>query len=142
MMRRFFFLLIACAMTTFWIDTARAQSSDEAEWLPQPIALLAGLDKVTARISTIIAPIGQEVRFGALQIRVDTCQKRPPTLPPENAAFLVIDDIRPDEPPKRVFNGWMFASSPALHALEHPVYDISVLECKSAETQGQSSTSG
>ena len=32
----------------------------------------------------------------------------------------------------RVFNGWMFKSTPALSALENPVYDVGVLDCKAA----------
>ncbi len=94
-------------------------------------AVLQGLDKVTARISTIEAPVGREVRFGTLRILVRSCQKRPPEEPPESAAFLEIEDVRPGEDPVRLFAGWMFASSPALHALEHPVYDVWVKDCRS-----------
>ncbi len=93
-------------------------------------AVLQGLDKITARISTIKAPIGQAVRFGALEITVRACDKRPPEEPPESAAYMEIREIRPGEPPARVFAGWMFASSPALSALEHPVYDVSVVDCQ------------
>ncbi len=95
-------------------------------------AVLQGLDKVTARISTFEAPVGQAVRFGALTILVRACHKRPPTEPPESAAFLQIDDARADAPPVRVFSGWMYASSPALSALEHPVYDVWVVDCTKA----------
>jgi len=96
------------------------------------IAVLQGLDKVTARISTFEAPVGQAVRFGALTILVRACHKRPPTEPPESAAFLQIDDARGDTPPVRAFSGWMYASSPALSALEHPVYDVWVVDCRKA----------
>jgi len=97
---------------------------------PMEEAKLQGLDKITARVSTIEAPVGQPVAFGALEITVRACDKRPPEEPPESAAFLQIDEKRPgDTHGHRVFSGWMFASSPALSALEHPVYDIGVLDC-------------
>jgi len=94
------------------------------------LAVLQGLDKVTARISTFEAPIDVPVRFGSLEITARTCQKRPPEETPESAAFLQIRDIKPGESPVAVFTGWMFASSPALNALEHPVYDVWVIDCK------------
>ena len=96
-------------------------------------AVLQGLDKTTARVSTIVAPIGQVVRFGRLEILARTCAKKPPTEPPESAAFLEIVDVRPDSPAVRVFTGWMFASSPAVSAMEHPVYDIWVIDCRLAD---------
>lgn len=95
-------------------------------------AVMQGLDKVTARISTFEVRVGEEVRFGALSILVRACHKRPPTEPPESAAFVQIDDRHGDAPPVRAFSGWMFASSPALSALEHPVYDVWVVDCTKA----------
>ena len=97
-------------------------------------AVLQGLDKVTARISTFEAPIGVPVRFGSLEITARTCQKRPPEETPESAAFLEIRDIKPGESPVMVFTGWMFASSPALNALEHPVYDVWTIDCRNDST--------
>ena len=94
------------------------------------IAVLQGLDKVTARISTIEAPVGETVRFGTLEIIARACDKRPPEEPPESAAFLDVWELRRGEPPTSVFRGWMYASSPALSALEHPVYDVWVLDCR------------
>jgi hypothetical protein len=121
---------------------AAVRAADEPEWIPRPVAVLQGLDKVTARISTVTAPVGSTVEFGTLRITVETCQERPPTLPPESAAFVEIDDEPPDEARRQVFGGWMFASSPALNALQHPVYDVWVLSCRSESTAGQSSASG
>jgi hypothetical protein len=103
-----------------------------AEMIPEPVALLQGLDKITARVSKFEAPVGTPVRFGTLSIRVRDCQKNPPEETPESAAFLEIDELRPGEASLRVFSGWMFASSPALSALEHPVYDVNLLDCRSA----------
>ncbi len=100
----------------------------EAE--PFDTVVLQGLDKVTARVSRLEAPVGQFIRFGTLEIVARTCNKRPPTETPESAAFLDISESRPGEPASDVFRGWMFASSPALNSMEHPVYDVWVLDCK------------
>jgi hypothetical protein len=107
------------------------------------IAILQGLDKTTARISTIEAPLDQTVNFGVLRITVRACIKRPPEEPPETTAFLEIDEVRPgaEDKPLRLFSGWMFKSSPALSALEHPVYDIGILDCKD-NTASPASSSG
>lgn len=106
----------------------------------ETVAVLQGLDKVTARISTISAPVGESVRFGSLHIDVRACHKRPPEELPESAAFLVIDDVKPGEAPVRIFSGWMFASSPALSALEHPVYDVTVVDCRNAASSSSESS--
>jgi hypothetical protein len=92
--------------------------------------VLRGLDKITAHISTFDVPIGQTVKFGALQITARSCDKRLPEEVPESAAFLEIVEAREGETPQRLFSGWMFASSPALSALENPIYDLWVLDCK------------
>ena len=98
----------------------------------EPVAVLQGLDKVTARISTIEAPVEEPVPFGTLEIIAHTCRKRPPEEPPEVTAFLDIVDVKPGQPIQRLFTGWMFASSPALSALEHPVYDVWVIDCRTS----------
>lgn len=92
-------------------------------------AVLQGLDKITAKISTVNAPLDGPVRFGSLEIVARTCRKTPPEEPPESAAFLEIVDVRPDSDAVQLFTGWMFASSPAVSALEHAVYDIWVIDC-------------
>ncbi len=99
---------------------------------PHAVVVLQGLDKITARISTFTARIGELVRFGTLEITARACYETPPVEPPESAAFLQIDAVDPGRPPERVFSGWMFASSPSLSALEHPVYDVWVLDCEEA----------
>jgi hypothetical protein len=100
--------------------------------IAEPVALLQGLDKITARVSKFEAPVGAAVRFGTLSIRVRDCEKNTPEETPESAAFVEIDEMRPNEDKTRLFSGWMFASTPALSALEHPVYDVNLLECKAA----------
>ena len=108
-------------------------------WIELPVAVMQGLDKITARISTFEAQVGETASFGTFSITPRACRKRPPTETPENAAFLEIDEQKPDEEQIRLFTGWMFSSSPALNAVEHPVYDVWLLDCKSSSTNGQSS---
>src|SRR3546814_18661940 len=86
------------------------------------------------RVSTFEAPLDQPVRFGSLQIVARACDKKPPEETPESTAFLEITDVRPDSPTVDLFKGWMFASSPAVSALEHPVYDVWVVDCKNASS--------
>ena len=106
--------------------------ADESEWLRGGVVELQALDKITARIATIEARLGEPLRYGSLQIILHACTFRPPTLAPENAAFLEIRTVDHDGKVAEtaVFSGWMFASSPAVNALEHPVYDVSVLACR------------
>ena len=94
------------------------------------IAVLQGLDKVTAQVSKFSAPIGVYVDFGSLRIIARKCDKRPPEETPESAVFLDISEVKADQPAITRYRGWMFASSPALAAMEHPVYDVWVLDCK------------
>ncbi len=98
--------------------------------LAAPIVVLQGLDKVTARVSTLEVPLDTEIDFGTLGIIARACHKAPPEEPPESTAFLEIFEYAPDQPPRDLFIGWMFASSPGLSALEHPVYDVWVLDCR------------
>lgn len=95
-----------------------------------PVLVLRGLDKVTARIEEIEVPLNEPVAFGSLTITARYCRSRPPEEQPETFAFLEIDNQPANGEPERVFTGWMVASSPALNALEHPVYDVWVLSCR------------
>jgi hypothetical protein len=107
---------------------------------PYPVAVLRALDKVTARVSTLKAPLNEAVAFGTLEIVVRHCDKRPPEEAPEAAAFLEIWEIRAAQLPASLFKGWMFASSPGLSAIEHPVYDVWVLDCvRHADSSASSS---
>jgi hypothetical protein len=111
----------------------------------ETVAVLQGLDKTTARVSKFDAPVGQAVRFGTLVITVRACIKHPPEEEPESAAFLQIDEVRQGERnsvvSQQVFSGWMFASSPALSALENPIYDVGVLDCRTDTTAAPASGS-
>jgi len=106
-----------------------------AERIPGNMLILQGLDKVTARISTLNVKVGETVAFGTLQITLRACEKTPPEDPPETTAFLDILEQRDEEEAVSLFRGWMFASTPALSALEHPVYDVWVLECVTEPTE-------
>jgi hypothetical protein len=96
----------------------------------EPIAVMQGLDKITARISRFDIPVGKPASFFTLSVVVRDCERSAPEDRPENAAFVEIYENRPGEERFRLFSGWMFSSSPALSALEHPVYDLNLLECK------------
>ena len=104
-----------------------------------PAALLQGLDKITARISTFEAPLGEAVRFGTFEITARACEKTPPEEPPESAAFLEITEVQPDAPAQPLFTGWMYASSPAVSAVDHAVYDVWVIDCRKASNSAASS---
>ena len=97
------------------------------------VAVLGGLDKITAHVSTFEVPVGQTVSFGALRITARACDKHPPEETPESSAFLEVVEARPGETPRPLFTGWMFASSPALSAMDNPIYDLWVLDCKNAD---------
>ena len=98
------------------------------------MVVLRGLDKITGRAIDINAPAGVPVNFGTLIMTARFCYTVPPEEPPETTAFLQIDEAaKRGEPAKRLFSGWMFASTPALNALEHPVYDVWVITCKTDE---------
>lgn len=108
-----------------WLSPDLAWATD----LPTDTAILRWLDKVTGRVNTLEASVGYRVTIGTLSIDVQTCMTRPPEETPENSAFLKIWENRPEEDTTEVFSGWMFSSSPALSAMDHPVYDVWVLDC-------------
>ena len=105
------------------------------------VAVLQALDKVVARTSELEAPLDRPVRFGTLRIVVRACHAAPPEEPPENAAFLEIDEVDHAGRATRLYTGWMFSSTPGLAALEHPVYDIWVLACTEATPAPESASS-
>jgi|GEM_PF-528693 len=118
-------------------STTQENALDGAAAHPDNVAhnvvVLRALDKITARITEIELPVGEEARFGTLALKALYCRTRPPIEPPETFAYLEIDDIKRDDERERVFEGWMVASSPALNPLEHSVYDVWVINCKTVE---------
>jgi hypothetical protein len=101
-----------------------------ADKYKRPIAVFAGLDKITGRIISFEVAINETVQFGSLQITPRVCYNRPLTEAPRTDAFAEVDEVEADKTLKRIFTGWMFADSPGLHGIEHPVYDIWLTECK------------
>ncbi len=99
-----------------------------------PVVKLQSLDKITARSMTFEARVGSTVKFGPLYIKVQACQKAPPVEQPESAAFLQIWEVNAKEEAKWIFSGWMFSSSPALSYMDHPIYDVWVLDCLEQKT--------
>jgi hypothetical protein len=93
-------------------------------------AQFSGLDKITGRIINFDAGVGETVQFGALQVTTRACYTRPPTETANTDAFIEIDEVTLQGEIKRIFTGWMFASSPGLHAVEHPIYDVWLTDCK------------
>jgi hypothetical protein len=103
-----------------------------AERLTNPVAVFAGLDKITGRIISFDVYIDETVQFGALQVTPRACYTRPPTEPPQTDAFVEVDEITLNRKVKRLFTGWMFAASPGLNAVDHAVYDVWLTDCKTS----------
>ena len=101
-----------------------------AEKISNPIAVFNGLDKITGRIISFEVAINETVQFGALQITPRVCYSRPPTDAPQTDTFAQIDEIDELKQTKRIFSGWMFADSPGLHGVEHPIFDVWLTACK------------
>jgi hypothetical protein len=126
--------------------TALAPSVGRADPIRHPTAVFAGLDKITGRIINFDVAIDETVQFGTLQVTPRVCNSRPQTEAPLTTTFVEVDEQQPkpdqrrdpDNPgripikyeSKRIFSGWMFASSPGLHGVEHPVYDVWLVNCK------------
>jgi hypothetical protein len=94
-----------------------------------PTAVFSGLDKITGRITSFDVAINETVQFGALQVTPRACYSRPPTETPNTDAFVEVDEVTLQNEIKRIFTGWMFAASPGLHAVEHPIYDVWLTDC-------------
>ncbi len=111
-----------------------------ANKLENPIAVFAGLDKITATITTFEVPVNKTKQFGTLQVTPRICYTRPITEAPKTTAFVEVNELLLTGSLKRIFTGWMFAASPGLNAVEHPVYDVWLTNCKTpaAETSEES----
>jgi hypothetical protein len=96
-------------------------------------ATFSGLDKITGRIINFDSDIGETVQFGALRVKTNACYTRPATEAANTDAFVEVDEITLQGEVKRIFSGWMFAASPGLHGVEHPIYDIWLTDCKQPE---------
>ena len=114
--------------------TAPAQNEVVVEPPPQrianPTAVFSGLDKITGRITSFDVAVNETVQFGALQVTPRVCYSRPPTETPQTDSFVEVDEVTLQGKIQRIFTGWMFAASPGLHAVEHPIYDVWLVDCK------------
>ncbi|HUE66494.1 MAG TPA: DUF2155 domain-containing protein [Rhizomicrobium sp.] len=124
-------------------NPALAQDSTPATPLAPPQGgtqlLLRGLEKITGRPTNITAPVGKPVHFATLTITARYCYSTPASETPETAAFVQIEDHRPDQQARRVFSGWMYGSTPGLNGVEHPLYDVWVISCNNAPAQAVAS---
>jgi len=114
---------VAGATSVLAAAPAAAQRIDNA------VAVFAALDKVTAKISRLEVPLNQTATFGALKITPRVCYSRAPTEPPKTTSFVEVEETQLDGKEKRIFSGWMFADSPGLNAVEHPVFDVWLTDC-------------
>ena len=110
--------------------TALGSGAAQADRIKNPTAVFSGLDKITGRIVSFEVAIDETVQFGGLQMTPKVCYTRPPTENPNTTSFVEVDEVTLDAKVRRVFTGWLFAASPGLHAVEHPVYDIWLVDCK------------
>jgi hypothetical protein len=116
------------------------QPNDEVVVAPSPqriinpTAVFSGLDKITGRIISFDVAVNETVQFGALQVTPRVCYSRPPTETPNTDGFVEVDEVTLQGEIKRIFTGWMFAASPGLHAVEHPIYDIWLTDCKGGQS--------
>jgi hypothetical protein len=101
-----------------------------ADKIKNPTAVFSGLDKITGRIISFEVAMDETVQFGSLQVTARVCYTRPPTEAPQTDTFVEVDEVSSDKDYKRIFSGWMYAASPGLHGIEHPIYDIWLTACK------------
>ncbi len=121
-------LSVALAMVAGGIAMAPVPS--KAARIENPVATFSGIDKITGRITSFDVYIGETVQFGALQVTPKVCYSRDDTEAQKITSFVEVDEITLDRKIRRIFTGWMFADSPGLNAVEHPVYDVWLTECK------------
>lgn len=121
----------SCAVLVALLALAPAAAHAEKH----SVAVFSGLDKITARATSFSATVDTPQRYGALEVLVRACHKAPPEETPRTAAYVEVrqvDTATGEVQPHPVFKGWMFAESPGLNALEHPVYDIWVTDCRNS----------
>ncbi|MEL6374690.1 MAG: DUF2155 domain-containing protein [Pseudomonadota bacterium] len=116
-------------MLTLTLAPVTPTKAQRSVRLENPIAVFAALDKVTARISKFQIPLNKSINFGALTVTPRVCYSRPPTEPPKTTSFVEVEEQLQDGKYKKIFSGWMFAESPGLNAVQHPVYDIWLTAC-------------
>ena len=121
---------------------AAAALPAHAERIENKVAVFSALDKVTATIKKLEVPLGTTIEFGSIKVTPRACYSRPPTEKPKTTTFVEVDEIQLDGQVKRIFTGWMFAESPGLHAVEHPVFDVWLTDCQKPANTIASKTPG
>jgi len=122
--------LLSAALAMVAGGIAMAPMPSKAARIENPVATFSGIDKITGRITSFDVYIGETVQFGALQVTPKVCYSRDDTEAQKITSFVEVDEITLDRKIRRIFTGWMFADSPGLNAVEHPVYDVWLTECK------------
>jgi hypothetical protein len=108
-----------------------------AERTENGVAIFSALDKVTATIKKLEVKLNDTVQFGSLKVTPRVCYSRPSTEQPKTTSFVEVDEVQLDGTEKRIFSGWMFAESPGLNAVEHPVFDVWLTECQKPKNVAQ-----
>lgn len=119
----------AALLAATLVAAAGGTAPAAAQRIENGTAVFSALDKVTAKISKLTVQLGETTKFGALRVTPRACYSRPPTEPPKTSTFVEVDEVQLDGKVQRIFSGWMFAESPGLNAVEHPVYDVWLTEC-------------
>ena len=120
---------LCLSIATFALGLSFANSGAQ-EKITNRVAVFSGIDKITGRTHEFDVYVNETVQFGALQVTPRVCYSRPTTEAPKTTSFIEVDEITLDSKIRRIFTGWMFADSPGLNAIEHPVYDIWLKDCK------------
>ncbi len=122
-------LITATLVATGLVCAVAAAVPAHAQRFENEVAVFAALDKVTARISRLEIPLNQTQQFGSLKVTPRVCYSRPPDEPPKTTTFVEVEETMLDGQKRKLFTGWMFAESPGLNAVEHPVFDVWLTEC-------------
>ncbi|KTR08596.1 glycosyl hydrolase family 5 [Aureimonas ureilytica] len=117
-------------LSTGLLTLALLPAPASAERIANKVAVFSGLDKITGRITTFDVYVNETVQFGTLQVTPRACYTRSQNEAPKTDSFVEVDEITLDRQIRRIFSGWMFADSPGLNAVEHPVYDVWLKDCK------------
>jgi hypothetical protein len=127
-------LTVSFFVAAGFLGIIAAANSARAERVSNPTAVFTGLDKISGEISTFEVPVGETRKFGALSVTPRVCYSRSATEDPQTTSFVEIDETTLSKKVERLFNGWMFAASPGLNGVEHPVYDVWLNDCKGGKS--------
>jgi hypothetical protein len=129
------FSLRAMAGAMLALSAVALAAPAQAARIANPVAVFSGLDKITGRITTFDVYLNETVQFGALQVTPRACYSRDDTEQQKVDGFVEVDEITLDRRIRRIFTGWMFADSPGLNAVEHPIYDVWLKEARYCSSQ-------